>query len=89
MAGSPDLWRERASHPATLRYRDGDRGDGHADRVEFKLATSFPDVDAPDAQSVRSYPAQRRPILPTSCPTNDQGLTADVGDQATDLLVLV
>jgi hypothetical protein len=55
---------------------------------EFKLARFFPDSDAQDAQSVRSCAATCWPMLPTFCPTNDQGPATATGDQALDLLLL-
>jgi hypothetical protein len=53
----------------------------------FKLAPSFKDSDAQAAGSVRFCAAPRCPMLPTFCPTNDQGPDRRAGDQALDLLL--
>jgi hypothetical protein len=74
----------RASRSASITEPTGF---GDCGQVKFKLATSFPDVDAQDIQSVRSYASRCWPIPPTFCPTNDQDPTAATGDQALDLLL--
>ena len=54
-------------------------------QAEFKLAPSFPDLDAYDDRCVMASTTPWWSIPPTFCPKNDQGPAAATGDQGHDL----